>query len=194
MRELIIDAARSCFSERGYAGTTTRQVASRAGVVENLIFKHFGSKAALFEAAVIEPFRRAADTFVARAIASEDVPQPGEAVARQYVEALYDLLEGHGELLLAATADRSGAQPLLGLMEELERIGTSEMAARDWPGANVKVLARLHFGMVAFNAAFGDALYPTGTGAPTREEVIDEMTAFIVHGSAHRAGDGDKDC
>jgi AcrR family transcriptional regulator len=185
VRGLIVEAARACFAERGYAGTTTRQIARRAGVVENLIFKHFGNKAGLFDAAVVQPFRRAVDAFTERSQADDGELRSGESVARRYVEALYDLLEGHGELLLAVMADRSGAQPLVGLMEELERIGYSEMDAQGWPGANVKVLARLHFGMVAFNAAFGDALYPGG-GGPSRDEVIDEMTAFLVHGSAHR--------
>ncbi|MHB8690494.1 MAG: TetR/AcrR family transcriptional regulator [Solirubrobacteraceae bacterium] len=185
VRELIVEAARACFAERGYAGTTTRQIARRAGVVENLIFKHFGNKAGLFDAAVVQPFRRAVDTFTERSQVDDGEPRSGESVARGYVEALYDLLEGHGELLLAVMADRSRAQPLVGLMEELERIGYSEMDAQGWPGANVKVLARLHFGMVAFNAAFGEALYPGG-GGPSRDEVIDEMTAFLVHGSAHR--------
>jgi AcrR family transcriptional regulator len=185
VRELIVEAARACFAERGYAGTTTRQIARRAGVVENLIFKHFGNKAGLFDAAVVQPFRHAVDTFTERSQADDGGSRSGESVARRYVEALYDLLEGHGELLLALMVDRSGAQPLVGLMEELERIGYSEMDAQGWPGANVKVLARLHFGMVAFNAAFGEALYPGG-GGPSRDEVIDEMTAFLVHGSAHR--------
>jgi AcrR family transcriptional regulator len=183
----MLDAARACFAQSGYAGTSTRQVAARAGVVENLIFKHFGNKAGLFEAAVVEPFRSAVDDFKTRSTQGGDELLSGETIARRYVESLYDLLEGHSELLLAVIGDRGGAEPLLGLMEELEQLGNSVMGAQDWPGANIKVLARLHFGMVAFNAAFGDTLYPAGGGAPSREEVIEEMTAFLVHGSAHRA-------
>jgi AcrR family transcriptional regulator len=182
----MLDAARTCFAQAGYAGTSTRQVAARAGVVENLIFKHFGTKAGLFEAAVVEPFRHAVDEFKTRSTLSGDEPLSGEMIARRYVESLYDLLEGHSELLLAVMGDRGGGEALLELMEELEQLGNSVMGAQRWPGANIKVLARLHFGMVVFNAAFGDALYPAGGGTPSREEVIDEMTAFLVHGSAHR--------
>src|SRR5262249_7732176 len=113
-------------------------------------------------------------------------PHAGEQTARRYIEGLFDLLEGHAELLLALMADRRGKSSLVPMMRELERVGFSELAAQGWGGVNVPVLTRLHFGMVAFNAAFGDALYAPGKDRPTREEVIDEMTAFLVHGSAHR--------
>jgi AcrR family transcriptional regulator len=186
VRELILDAARGCFAEFGYAGTTTRQIAKRADVVENLIFKHFGNKAALFEASVIQPFRTALDNFTARWAAGANNSDDGERTARDYVEELYDLLDGHSELLLAIMADRRRAQPLLPLMAELERVAAAEIEARGWHGVDVGVLARLHFGMVVFNAAFSDALYPAGDGAADRERIVNEMTAFMVHGTAHR--------
>src|SRR5437879_569498 len=89
VRELMLDAARACFAESGYAGTSTRQIAARAGVVENLIFKHFESKAGLFEAAVVQPFRSAVDAFAANWSASAEQPHAGEQTARRYVEALF---------------------------------------------------------------------------------------------------------
>jgi AcrR family transcriptional regulator len=189
VRELILGAARSCFAESGYSATTTRQIAKRAEVVENLIFKHFGNKSALFEAAVVQPFRTALDTFTARWSASAAGPHAGELTAREYVEALYDLLEGHAELLLAIIVDRRGAQPLLPLMEELERVATAEIEAQGWHGVDISVLARLHFGMVAFNAAFGETLYPRTAQGPGRERIVEEMAAFMVHGTAHRPAD-----
>lgn len=49
-RQAILDAALPVFAERGFAATTTRAVAEAAGVSEALIFKHFPSKTALYEA------------------------------------------------------------------------------------------------------------------------------------------------
>lgn len=185
VRELILNAARACFAEAGYAGTSTRQIAKRAGVVENLIYKQFGSKPALFEAAVVEPFRAALDDFTERWTASGD-PGTGEFTAREYVEALYDLLEGHAELLLAIMADRRGERPLVPLFRELERVASAVLDSQGWTGVDIPVLARMHFGMVAFNAAFGESLYPDGVAAPGRQRVVDEAAAFMVHGTAHR--------
>ena len=42
--ETILQAAAELFAERGYAGTTTRALAERAGVNEVTIFRHFKSK------------------------------------------------------------------------------------------------------------------------------------------------------
>jgi AcrR family transcriptional regulator len=43
-RTLILDAARDALSEEGYTGTTTREIADRAGVQLSLVHYHFGSK------------------------------------------------------------------------------------------------------------------------------------------------------
>ena len=55
-RERILDAALSAFSERGYDGASTREIASRAGVNQGLIPYYFGSKEALWREAVNRAF------------------------------------------------------------------------------------------------------------------------------------------
>jgi AcrR family transcriptional regulator len=47
-REVIITAARRMFAEKGFHGTTTRDLANAAGVSEALLYKHFPNKEALF--------------------------------------------------------------------------------------------------------------------------------------------------
>src|SRR3984957_6020711 len=49
-RAAIIKAVRRVFAEKGFDGTTTRELADAAGVSEALLFKHFPNKAALFTA------------------------------------------------------------------------------------------------------------------------------------------------
>jgi AcrR family transcriptional regulator len=49
-RASIIRTARTVFVEKGFSGTTTRQLAAAAGVSEALLFKHFPSKEALYSA------------------------------------------------------------------------------------------------------------------------------------------------
>lgn len=50
-RQALRDAATELFAERGYDRTTVRDIATRAGVNQALLFRYFGSKEALFEAA-----------------------------------------------------------------------------------------------------------------------------------------------
>lgn len=49
-RTRILAAAREIFAQKGTRGTTTREVADRAGVNEATLFRHFGTKHALLHA------------------------------------------------------------------------------------------------------------------------------------------------
>lgn len=186
VRSLIMAAARKCFAAHGYAGTTTRQISTEAGVVENLIFTNFGNKEALFDAAIVEPFRQAIATFLERLGSQTD--HSAEFTSRSFVTNLYDMLEGNSELLIALMTDPRHEQPLLPFLEELERVGAYELGLHGHTGVDLQVIIRCQFGMVAFNAAFGDHLYRPDS-VPSRERIIAEMSTFIVDGSAHRSRD-----
>jgi AcrR family transcriptional regulator len=47
-RRQIIRAASGLFARRGYGGTTTREIAERAGINEALLFRHFPTKEKLY--------------------------------------------------------------------------------------------------------------------------------------------------
>ncbi|HDS1202353.1 TetR/AcrR family transcriptional regulator [Shewanella algae] len=51
-RDALIEAARSCFTVKGYERVSTRELARKAGVDAAMIRYYFGSKAGLFEAMV----------------------------------------------------------------------------------------------------------------------------------------------
>jgi AcrR family transcriptional regulator len=59
-RGRILDAARHAFGERGFEGTSVRQVAGDAGVDPALVHHYFGSKQRLFVAAMAFPVDPAA--------------------------------------------------------------------------------------------------------------------------------------
>ena len=46
----LLDAALTVFSRKGFKGTTTKEIAAEAGVAEAVIFQHFPSKDALYNA------------------------------------------------------------------------------------------------------------------------------------------------
>src|SRR5262245_33188375 len=52
-RAAIIKAVRRAFAEKGFHGTTTRELARAAGVSEALLFKHFPNKEALYAALLL---------------------------------------------------------------------------------------------------------------------------------------------
>ena len=49
-REQILETAVNLFSQRGFKGTTTKEIARAAGVSEAMVFRHFENKDALYEA------------------------------------------------------------------------------------------------------------------------------------------------
>ena len=52
-RAAIIHAVRRAFADKGFHGTTTRELAAAAGVSEALLFKHFPNKEALYSAMLL---------------------------------------------------------------------------------------------------------------------------------------------
>jgi len=55
-RSAILDAAESAFLSKGFAETSTAEIARRAGVTKSLIHHHFGSKEALWEEVKVRRF------------------------------------------------------------------------------------------------------------------------------------------
>lgn len=193
IRRLLLAAAEELFVTTGYAATTTKDICAKAGVAENLLFRHFGTKATLFEHAVFHPFQAAVERFLTGWEEMRGKPQPDDFVARSFTEAVFDLLAERGGqmLLMMLTIDQYNAgsatqlrNPLLPLLDELERVTAYEHGRRGWSGVDIQVVVRAMFGMVAFNAAFEDLLYSSDARRPSRERVIAELSAFSVAGSA----------
>src|SRR3984957_13912111 len=49
-RQQLIEVAIDLFSRRGFAGTTTKEIAATAGVTEAIIFRHFATKQDFYQA------------------------------------------------------------------------------------------------------------------------------------------------
>lgn len=57
-KEKIMKVALSLFATKGYVDTSTKEIASKAGVSEALIFKHFGNKESLLTHIIKSGYRR----------------------------------------------------------------------------------------------------------------------------------------
>ena len=93
-RELVLGEAMAAFAARGYAGTSTEEVARRAGISQPYLFRLFPTKKALFLALVERCFRRVRDEFAAAA---------GELTGEEALTAMadaYEVLLGDRILLL----------------------------------------------------------------------------------------------
>ena len=89
-RARILAATREIFERNGTRGTTTREVAERAGVNEATLFRHFGSKAALIgamreDSCGVEIFR----AFVAN-LTGDDIAADLEALSSMAIDRMSD--------------------------------------------------------------------------------------------------------
>jgi AcrR family transcriptional regulator len=72
-RRVIVEAAVALFSQKGFRGTTTKEIAETAGCSEATIFKHFATKDELYSA-ILEAKSRIEETLAkaAQAAVSKD--------------------------------------------------------------------------------------------------------------------------
>lgn len=95
--ERILDAAAELIAERGYAATTTRAIAERAGVNEVTLFRRFENKLGVLKALG----QRFAEASAARAIA--DLPDPEDVRGTLLAIARHEI---HGSIASGGVALR----------------------------------------------------------------------------------------
>jgi len=193
IRSLILDSARTLFARNGYHKTTSREIAAAAGVSERLIFLHFNNKATLFEHAVVAPFTTFMADFREDWSSYAATPHDLEHVARLWIGGMYDLLRQHRQLVLALltadayegdiAGDLAGKQsPMAAIHEFTEQILSAEIHERGYDERDLRLAVRLPFAMLLATAVF-DGPVLAGIGRrPSRDTVVEEMTALVVHG------------
>ena len=141
-QQKLLDAAIQAFSENGFKGTSTRDIADRAGVHHPLITYHFKNKDQLWRAAADLIFRQFNISLVK---AMADVPEMdpkarAEAFIRTYVKFAYEQPALHKIILLESSypSDRldwlveSHLKPLytmvVGQLVKLQELGVSPPA------------------------------------------------------------------
>jgi AcrR family transcriptional regulator len=86
-RDAVLDAALVEFAEKGYAGTSTEDIAARAGISQPYLFRLFGTKKDLYVASVSRCFRETLELFqrAAEGLRGEDALH---AIGQAYMEHL----------------------------------------------------------------------------------------------------------
>ena len=108
-RAAILDAARAAFADRGYDAVSIRAVARDAGVDPALVHRFYGSKEALFVAAMELPL---VPSEMVETLLADGVEHVGERLVRTFV-ALFDHADAFAPVLAlirgAASNDRAAA-------------------------------------------------------------------------------------
>lgn len=190
-RQRILASARQLFSTRGFRGTTTKDVAEAAGVAELSLFRHFKTKAQLFEEAAIEPIHDFLHDWIRvwtdRPFGSRDIATEGQ----RFYESLMDLLASEQKLVatflgaLAFDDAEMQVSPkaravMSELLDELEAVFTREGELRGYT-SDPHITPRLIMAMALGVAVHGTWLFGDGR-VPTQEALVTEMSNLTVFG------------
>ncbi|WP_322858863.1 helix-turn-helix domain-containing protein [Mycobacterium europaeum] len=192
-RGLLLEAARTLFARRDYRSTTTREIAQAAGVTEHLLFRHFGSKAALFREALVLPFTSFVDEFgrTWQAVVPEETDE--DELARHFVGQLYDVFVEHQGLLLTLMASEAlsdeeaadaGIPEVRRAVGALGRISAEGMNLRGLRADHPDLPAHSTVAMIAGMAALRSTYF--GARPPSRQVIVEELTQAVLHGFLHR--------
>lgn len=121
-QQALLQATIECLVEYGYAGTTTRMVADRAGVSRGAQTHHYPTKHELVVAAIEQLFSDQAEVF---AKAFEMVPQSERTFSRA-IDELWDIVSGPAyaatlEVVVAGRTDDELRAVVHGVAAGLER-------------------------------------------------------------------------
>lgn len=190
----LIEAASAGFRRHGYARCSTRQIADAAGVAETLLFRHFGSKARLFDIAIRRSFEEALTRFVAPwADGDASRGEPGSvAHAERFMHELCGFVSQERDALLvlmtvnafdhAAPACSRTVPSALAALEKLVEthvVGGGDASSGAPPSARA-VMALLLGTLVLDDSVWSDTDRPP-VGATTAE-----ITAMALWGVSRR--------
>ena len=135
-RESVLEAAVAEFARHGLAGTSTEDVARRAGISQPYLFRLFPTKKALFLALTERCYQRIEDAFTAAA-GDRTGDEALDAMGKEYERLLEDrtllLLQMHAyaacEDLDIRAATRAGYKRLWSLVERLSGLPFDRIVA-----------------------------------------------------------------
>jgi AcrR family transcriptional regulator len=150
-RDDVLEAAMIEFAERGYEGTSTEDIAKRAGISQPYLFRLFGTKKDLFIATTRRCFRETLEMF------------QRSAEGKRGAEALHAIGHAYGDLLEAdrvqlnlqmqahaacddpeiAAVVRDGFGDLVNYVQRVSGEGPSEIASFFATGMLMNVLAAM---------------------------------------------------
>jgi AcrR family transcriptional regulator len=189
-REQLLAVALALFSERGYRGTSVRDITRAAGVTEAVLYHYFANKADLWAAvlATYAPFGQV-DRILEEAAATPLEEALG-AVARELLRLLRERQQLVLTLLSEAPVEPDVARVLEQFLDEVESALAAFFARRQARGeiaADVDVAAAAHVVQGALLVRLlTTALTPHGDETAGDEAVADRLARLLVGGLAPR--------
>jgi AcrR family transcriptional regulator len=143
-RVRILDTALELIAEKGFAGTSTRELSERLGFTKAALYYHFRTKDDLL-AALIAP----ALSDLAALVDDDATPHPEPAVRRDLLFRYVDLVATHRNLIQVVSQDPSVARrPTLGRSLELYGRLSQLLSGQEHPDTTQRAFVRAALGAI----------------------------------------------
>lgn len=189
-RSQIVDVAARLFSQKGFRGTTTKEIALAAGVNEAIIFRHFTTKSDLYAAIIDQKAcsneMQALESAVAKLIERKDDQGIFKTLALHILDfhdgddtfmrlLFYSALEGHelSELFFRNQSSKH-FRKLADYIEQRIADGAFRLV-------EPMTAARAYIGMVVYHSQL-KKLYRGSLDELTNEELAEQLTDIFLSG------------
>jgi AcrR family transcriptional regulator len=189
-RELLLEAALALFAERGYRGTSVRDITRRAGVTEAVLYHYFANKVDLWTAVLTAyaPFSRVGE------VLAETAEAPVEEALRRLGYELLLLLRAREQLVLTLLSEAPAEVDVAAALERFVQSVTAALGdflavrqARGEIAPDVDVLAAARAFQGALLVRFlTTSLAPPAADAESDREMVDGLAEALVRGLAPR--------
>jgi AcrR family transcriptional regulator len=198
IRRRLVSVAGELFVRQGYRGTTTRQICEQARTTERTLFRHFTSKAGLFEATVVEPFGEFVDRWLA-SFGGFPADRPLDEQIHTFVRALVEFLAENRELLrLLMAAEFERDENLLGVTERIsarfaagwrilaDEAGHDLMRIRDYNVEHATLAMASGVSMALGMVLLDQWVFAHDAPGPDQEAIAREVSQMILYGISGR--------
>jgi len=181
-REQLLDVGRSLFADKGYDGTSTEEIAAKAGVSKPVVYEHFGGKEGLYAVVVDREVASLLDR-ITNSLIGDHPRELLEQAATALLGYIEDDADGFRILVRdSPVAQSTGtfASMISDIASQVEHILGSEFKSRGFDSRLAGLYSQALVGMVALTGQWW-----LDVRRPKRDEVAAHLVNLAWNGLSH---------
>ena len=185
-RRKILQAAQKLFAHKGYNGTTTRDLAQKAGVAEGTIFRHFANKKAILVQLATDGWIEILTDLLTELSEMGSYKAVGQVMRRRMLN-----LHKNGDLMRVCfleaqfhpeLRDRIQAEVIAKMTDVAEAFFETAMDRGIYRQMNPKFVAQVFLGMFAIAGFSYNTIFEEGSSPIEQKEMAEGLADIFLNG------------
>jgi AcrR family transcriptional regulator len=182
----ILRAAQKLFAQKGYNGTTTRDLAQKAGVAEGTIFRHFPNKKAILVELATDGWIEILTDLLTELSEMGSYKAVGQVMRRRMLN-----LHKNGDLMRVCfleaqfhpeLRDRIQGEVIAKMTDVAEAFFQTAMDRGIYRQMNPKFVAQVFLGMFAIAGFSYNTIFEEGSSAIAQKEMAEGLADIFLNG------------